>query len=142
MVSKTDANGNVTAFGYRGADLISIQPPGNKNGATTFSYARSVMVEERTPVGRKTFLPDAQGNIVRITEFGPSGPALNGNGTRAAYTESGLQTAYTDPRVLPNSPPRMRVERQPVNGNEGLARHKCRARTAPPSARASISARG
>ena len=98
MVSKTDANGNVTAFGYRGADLISIQPPGNKNGATTFSYARSVMVEERTPVGRKTFVPDAQGNIVRITEFGPSGPALNGNGTRAAYTESGLQTSYTDPR--------------------------------------------
>ena len=103
MVTQTDANGNQTKYGYSGSNVGSITPPGSSNGATTFKYDRGLLTEIETPIGRQTFTYDAVGNPVRANEFGPSGPALNGNGSRTTYNEAGQATSFIDPRGVPTT---------------------------------------
>ena len=101
ITSQTDALGNRTTYGYQGGRLTSVTPPGGREGATTLSYDGPLLSEVTTPIGRQTFIHDAMGNVVRVNEYGLSGPALNGNGSRATYNEAGLKTSATDPRGVP-----------------------------------------
>ena len=105
ITSQTDALGNRTTYGYQGGRLASVTPPGGREGATTLSYDGPLLTEVTTPIGRQTFTHDAMGNVVRVNEYGLSGPALNGNGSRATYNEAGLKTSATDPRGVPASGP-------------------------------------
>ncbi len=104
MVTQTDPNGNQTKYGYGGGNVNSVTPPGSGNGATKLKYdGHGLLTEIETPIGSQTFAYDTVGNQVRVNELGPSGPAINGNGSRTTYNEAGQATAYTDARGVPTS---------------------------------------
>lgn len=99
LISETDADGNTTSYGYSGANLVKVTPPGSSSGATTFTYnSLGEKTKAVKPTGIETFSYDEYGNLTGFVLESSGGASLNGQGPNYTYNEAGEKLVSTDPR--------------------------------------------
>jgi RHS repeat-associated protein len=96
-LSRTDANGNTTAYTYDSAGNIFTRT--NADGTWTYTYNNfgEVLSAEDPQGNTTTYLYDDNGNLISVTEPSPDGGSTPGPETEFLYDSEGELIKVTDP---------------------------------------------
>ncbi|MCU1602393.1 MAG: sle, partial [Frankiales bacterium] len=97
ILSRTDAGGAVSTYGYSGPYLTSIVSPGTPKVVTSLAYNNRGLLSSVTgPLNKQTFGYDSAGNRASSRLLTLDGAALDGPGTTSSFDEAGHRLTSTD----------------------------------------------